>query len=166
MQLCSQAPGDDTRAEGRSKKAKLLQGARPQFGQSAHRSRKDFWPTISCDRSPSPKTKLREGGRVKKRSPNDPARQGAPVDNRAAGTQLADHPMARQFSSLQDSFPILLTRISRDNEAGRFSMGQMKFTKLHISSRQPNRETYTGGFVVPLAGLRIKRVSATIRKNN
>ena len=36
-------------------------------------------------------------------------------------------------------------------------MGQMKFTKLHISSRQPNRETYTGGFVVPLAGLRIKR---------
>ena len=29
---------------------------------------------------------------------------------------------------------------------------------------QPNRETYTSGFVVPLAGLRIKRVSATIRK--
>ena len=113
-----------------------------------------------------PRQQLREGGRVKKRSPNDPARQGAPVDNRAAGTQLADHPMARQFSSLQDSFPILLTRISRDNEAGRFSMGQMKFTKLHISSRQPNRETYTGGFVVPLAGLRIKRVSATIRKNS
>ena len=163
--MCSRTPGDDTRAEGRSEKAQLLKGARPPTGQTAHRSRKDFWPTISCDRSPSPR-QLGEGGRVKKRSPNDPARQGAPVDNRAAGTQLADHPMARQFSSLQDSFPILLTRISRDNEAGRFSMGQMKFTKLHISSRQPNRETYTGGFVVPLAGLRIKRVSATIRKNN
>ena len=74
-----------------------------------------------------PSRQLREGGRVKKRSPNDPARQGGPVDNRAAGTQLADHPMARQYSSLQDSSPILLTRISRDNEAGRFSMGQMKF---------------------------------------
>ena len=131
-QMCSRTPGDDTRAEGRNEKAQLLKGARPPTGQTAHRSRKDFWPTISCDRSPSPKTKLREGGRVKKRSPNDPARQGGPVDTRAAGTQLADHPMARQYSSLQDSFPILLTRISRDNEAGRFSMGQMKFTKLHI----------------------------------
>ena len=77
-----------------------------------------------------PRQQLREGGRVKKRSPNDPARQGGPVDNRAAGTQLADHPMARQYSSLQDSFPILLTRVSRDSEAGRYSMRQMKFTDI------------------------------------
>ena len=77
-----------------------------------------------------PRQQLREGGRFKKRSPNDPARQGAPVDNRAAGTQLADHPMARQYSSLQDSFPILFTRVSRDSEAGRYSMGQMKFTDI------------------------------------
>ena len=77
-----------------------------------------------------PSRQLREGGRVKKRSPNDPARQGGPVDNRAAGTQLADHPMARQYSSLQDSFPILLTRVSRDSEAGRYSMGQMRFTDI------------------------------------
>ena len=53
-QLCSRTPGDDTRAEGRSEKAQLLKGARPPTGQTAHRSRKDFWPTISCDRSPSP----------------------------------------------------------------------------------------------------------------
>ena len=33
-----------------------------------------------------PSRQLREGGRVKKRSPNDPARQGGPVDNSAAGT--------------------------------------------------------------------------------
>ena len=50
-----------------------------------------------------PSRQLREGGRVKKRSPNDPARQGGPVDNRAAGTQLAVHPKARQYSSLQES---------------------------------------------------------------
>jgi len=50
-----------------------------------------------------PPRQLREGGRVKKRSPNDPARQGGPVDNRAAGTQLADHPRrdnTRAFKNL------------------------------------------------------------------
>ena len=73
-----------------------------------------------------PPRQLREGGRVKKRSPSDPARQGGPVDNRAAGTQLADHPKARQYSSLQESFSISLTRISWCNEPDRFSMGQMK----------------------------------------
>ena len=73
-----------------------------------------------------PPRQLREGGRVKKRSPNDPARQGGPVDNRAAGTQLAVHPKARQYSSLQESFSISLTRISWCNEPDRFSMGQMK----------------------------------------
>ena len=61
-QLCSRTPGDDTRAEGRIEKAQLLKGARPPTGQTAHRSRKDFWPTISCDRSPSLKTT--EGGRA------------------------------------------------------------------------------------------------------
>ena len=66
----------------------------------------------------------REG--LKKRSPNDPARQGGPVDTRAAGTQLADHPKARQYSSLQESFSISLTGISWCNEPDRFSMGQMK----------------------------------------
>ena len=124
-QLCSRTPGDDTRAEGRSEKAQLLKGARPPTGQTAHRSRKDFWPTISCDRSPSPR-QLGEGGRVKKRSPNDPARQGGPVDTRAAGTQLADHRKARQYSSLQETFSISLTRISQCYEPDRFPMGQMK----------------------------------------
>ena len=61
------------------------------------------------------------GSPSKKRSPNDPASQGGHVDNRAAGTHLADHPTARQYSSLQESFSILLPRISWDNEAGRFS---------------------------------------------
>ena len=160
--MCSRTPGDDTRAEGRSEKAQLLKGARPPTGQTAHRSRKDFWPTISCDRSPSPKTKLREGGRVKKRSPNDPARQGGPVDNRAAGTQLADHPMARQFSSLQDSFPILLTRISRDNEAGRFSMGQMKFTDVPLTNESCHLHRRFNRFTRRITYQ--EQVSATIHK--
>ena len=133
-QPCSRTPGDYTRAAGRCEKPKIHEGARKRKWESTNRTKraqeqKKFKRLLPYDFLRPKPIPQNNGGRtsgIKNRSPNDPARQGGPVDTRAAGTQLADHPKARQYSSLQETFSISLTRISQCYEPDRFPMGQMK----------------------------------------
>ena len=128
-QFCSRTPGDYPRAEGRSEKAKLLNDAGPPTGQRPHRRRKYFWPTISCDRSPSPNTT--EGGRAG-------SKNEVPTNCKARwtrGQQGGRHPTGRPPNNetiLEPSrivFRYSLDVLRGTNEAGRFSLRTNEFDR-------------------------------------
>jgi hypothetical protein len=136
-QPCSRTPGDYTRAAGRCEKPKIHEGARKRKWESTNRTKraqeqKKFKRLLPYDFLRPKPIPQNNGGRtsgIKNRSPNDPARQGGPGDNRAAGTQLSYPLTAREIRAFKNLFfdTACPFRFSIGKiEAGRFSMAQMK----------------------------------------
>ena len=95
---------------------------RPPTGRSAHRSRKKFKKLLAYDfLRPKPIPQANCG--IRKRSPNDPERQGGPVDN-SAGSHRTGLPLdgETKFEPSRIFFRYCLHVFHGTNEAGRFSI--------------------------------------------
>merc|ERR1719183_3380242 len=91
---------------------KIHEGARKRKWESTNRTKraqeqKKFKRLLPYDFLRPKPIPQNNGGRtsgIKNRSPNDPARQGGPGDNRAAGTQLSYPLTAREIRAFKNLF--------------------------------------------------------------